>query len=150
MKAGIMIGHLNNKGNEGSLLRIAEAFGINLVFVMGKKQEEYKSSTGADRHLIFIEIKNIFQLIEYAKINNHSIVCIENIEKAKEISEVKRYPKNPIFITGNERMGINEQLLNNADLIVKIKQANTYAKCLNTSIAGAIVIHDFYKKNEHK
>ena len=39
MKAGILIGHLSHKGNEAALIRTAEIYGISLVFVIGKKQE---------------------------------------------------------------------------------------------------------------
>lgn len=150
MKSGILIGHFKDKGNEGGLLRTAEAFGINLAFVLGKKQSEYRTSQGSDRHIVYFEFETISDFISYVKRNNHSIVCIENIENAKSISEVRKYPKNPIFVTGNEMLGVDKQLLDNANLIVKIEQANSYTNCLNTSVAGAIVIRDFYNKFNEK
>ena len=56
--------------------------------------------------------------------------------------------------TWDERLAIIEfidwlnskEIIDNADLIVKIEQAPTYVRCLNTTIASAIVIHDWYNK----
>ena len=53
MKAGILIGHMK-RTNEGSLIRTAEAFGINHVFVVGNHETAYTISQGADRHVSFI------------------------------------------------------------------------------------------------
>lgn len=146
MKAGILIGHLKHKSNEGSLIRTAEAFGMNLVFVLGKKEKIYLASQGTDRHMHYIEFDNIDEFINFARNNKHSIVCVENINAAKELGEIKNYPANPIFIIGNEQTGVPEKLIQNANLVVKIAQGMSYTPCLNATIACAIVIHDFFKK----
>ena len=146
MKAGILIGHLDNKGNEASMIRTAEAFGINLVCIIGEKEKSYKISQGAEKHMIFLTFKDFKEFIVYTQANNHKIVCIENIDEAKEISKIEKYPVNPIFVCGNEQNGIPKELLDNASLIVQIQQGLGYANCLNTTIACSIIIHDFFKK----
>ena len=148
MKAGILIGHLNNAGNESSLIRTAEALGINLVFVKGTRRDEYTNAQGADKDVVYLEFDGYSEIVEYAHRNNHSIVCIENINRAVEISAVEKYGKNPIFVTGNESSGVPDHLLENADLVVKIQHGIGYMKCLNTTIAAAIVMHDFFKKEQ--
>jgi len=148
MKSGIVIGHLAIKNNEAAIIRTAEAFGINNVYVIGKKQESYKAAEGCERHVNFFEFKNWDDFIGYARQNNHSIVSIENIGRSKEISEVERYPVNPIFITGHENTGIPEEVLYASSLCLKIEQGMGYANCLNTSTAMGIVLHDFFKKNK--
>ena len=146
MIAGVMIGHLGNPGNEGTIIRSAELFGISLALVIGKKNQEYKSSQGADKHMIFKEFKNYKTMIKYIKENNHRIVCLENIDEAQEMEDIEHYPVNPIFITGHERMGVPKELLKEASLIVKIKQGLGYGTCLNTAAATAIILNDFHKK----
>ncbi len=150
MKAGIIIGHLNNKGNEGALIRTAEAFGINNIFVIGKKQKEYYTSEGCDRHVNFFIFEKEKDLLNHILKENLHLVCIENINDAKEISEVEKYPANPVFITGNEKLGVSKEFLECASLIVKIQQGNGYANCLNTGTAGGIIMHDFIKKHNLK
>jgi len=149
MKAGVIIGHLNHKSNESALLRTAEAFNVNNVFVVGKKEKLYVISQGADHHMVFNTFKTNNELINYLKKNNHHIVCVEYTPKAVSLNKAV-YPCNPVFVPGNEGQGIPKEIMNNADLIVKIKQAPTYMRCLNTTIASAIVIHDWYNKMKDK
>ncbi len=146
MKAGILIGHLQNKGNEGAIIRTAEAFGVNNVFVVGEREPKYHSSEGCDRHVNFFEFKNYDDFITYVKSNNFHLVCIENINEAKELKEVIKYPANPIFITGHESLGVPKELLKWCNLKIKINQGIGYANCLNTGCAMGIVIHDFFNK----
>jgi len=147
MKAGILIGHLNNKGNEGAIIRTAETFGISNVFVLGKKQSVYKSAEGCDRHVNFFEFDDINKLIGHLKFKGHSIVCIENLNGAQEICKLKKYPSNPVFITGNENTGIPKELLDNSNITIKIEQGMGYSNCLNTHASMAIVLHFRKGKN---
>ncbi len=143
MKAAILIGHLKNPGNEGSLIRTAEAFGISIVFVIGKKKS-YSSSKGLERHMLFKEFKDIEEFIIYCKTNNHRIVSIENGVGASKIDEVI-YPINPVFVTGHEDTGVPADILKNSSRIVNIPQSNSYGRCLNTTVASSIVINDWFK-----
>jgi tRNA G18 (ribose-2'-O)-methylase SpoU len=149
MKAAIVIGHLNNHGNEGTLIRTAEAFGINHVFVIGKREKEYGTSQGADQHVTFTEFETIDDLIEYCKTNNHHLVCAENIQNSIEIGELtpekKTWPVNPVFVTGNEANGVPEAIIKQSDLVVRIDHGFGYVNCLNTSVALSIIIHAFYQ-----
>jgi tRNA G18 (ribose-2'-O)-methylase SpoU len=144
MKCGVLIGHFSNVGNEGTIIRTAEAFGINNVFVIGTKQKEYFSAQGADRHVNFFEYPTVTDLIDYAITHNHSLVSIENTTNAIELNNVSSYPTNPIFVTGNENRGVPKEILTNSKLIIKIDQGFGYVKCLNTSVAMGIVLHNFY------
>ncbi len=147
MKAGIIIGHLNDKGNEGSILRTGEALGINNVFVLGELSNSiYKASKGAERHVNYFNFKEPDELLNHLLKNNQSLVCIENVNNAIDISEIENYPKNPVFITGNERLGVPKELLKGAKLCVKLTQGMGYMKCMNTSHAMAIVLYDFFQK----
>lgn len=148
MKAGILIGHLSNKGNEGAIIRTAETFGLNNVFVIGKKEKSYSSSEGCDKHMNFFEFKDIEDFLRYIVGNNHKLVCIENLNESVDINEVEHYPVNPIFVTGNESQGVPDKLLKNSSVIIKIPQGMGYGNCLNTGIAGGIVINDFFTKHQ--
>ena len=96
--------------------------------------------------MFFLEFDNIEEFLRYARGNNHSIICIENTNNAKEIGEIVKYPVNPIFVTGHENTGVPKEILDEAHRIVKINQGVGYVNCLNTGIAFGIVLHDFFKK----
>ena len=137
---------MNNHGNEACLIRTAEAFGINHVFVVGKRQYSYNISQGADRHMTFFEFETEKDIINYAQKNNHTIVCVENTPGAIDITDLPKYPVNPIFITGNEKHGVPEAFIKSADRVIKIPQSESYVRCLNTTTACSIVLNDWYQK----
>lgn len=136
--------------NEGALLRSAEAFGLNLIITVGKHRVRTKTSVGADKHLIFKHLETYQDLIRYIRKNNHTLVCIENIDKATYISEIPKYPRNPIFVVGNEKYGVPPDLIDAADLIVQIRQGPNYIRCLNAAVSAGIVFHDYYVKSHHR
>jgi len=148
MKPAILLGHLSNKNNEGMIIRTAEAMGINLVMNLSDCKK-YESSTKHDKHMHFVKHESIDKFIEFCKSNNHSIVCLENTENAVFLPEAN-YPKNPVFVTGNESKGVPKEILEQADLVVKIPQAFSYCVCMNTAIACSIVLYDWFQKNIHK
>ena len=145
MKAGLLIGHMK-RTNESVIIRTAEAFGLNTIFVVGERSREYGISQGADKQVLFIEFPDYPTFLNYLIKNNHSLVCIENIETATKLDTIQKYPINPVFVSGNEGHGVPEILLSNADLVVEIEQGVGYIRCLNTAIAASIVIHDFFRK----
>ena len=148
MKPAIYIGNLKNSSNRGTCIRTGEAFGINLV-MSNDNVKKYKYSQGASKHMIFLKFETEEEVIGYCKENNHRIVCIEDCDEAWDIDKVN-YPKNPLFITGNENSGVSKTFLNNAWTIVKIPQAKSYVRCLNTSVACSIAIQDWFNKNQKK
>lgn len=145
MKAGIIIGHLNNKGNEAALLRSAEAFGINHVHVLGEREFSYDISQGADNHMTFFEYEDEREMVGSLWAKNCNIVAIENTENAEEVYSGKRYPTNPVFVVGEEGQGVPTEFLEAASQVRIIPQSpNGYVTCLNTTVAGSIVLSDWY------
>jgi len=151
MKAGLLIGHINSKANEDVMIRTAEALGINHIFSIGKKRE-HGMSMGGSKHVTFFYFKNLEEFINYAKSNNHNLVCLENNKdyKFKNIQSVNKYPVNPIFVTGNENLGVPEELLDICNNNVTLPQGQGYVRCLNTCVACCIVMYDWYSKEVMK
>ena len=146
MKAGIILGHHNYPSNESSMIRSAEAFGINHAFIVGERRDNYRIAQGADDHITFISFDTDDELINYLAKSDHSIVAIENCERSVPIEEKEEYPVNPVFISGNEGYGVPENFIDAADDVVKITQSvNSYIRCLNTTISASIVMHDWFE-----
>jgi tRNA G18 (ribose-2'-O)-methylase SpoU len=143
MKTGVILGHLKFNINEGTILRTAEAFGISNIFLLGKIS--FTGSQGADRHLLFHKFKELNPMLDYLYENSFNVVCIEDDGDSIDYTSAK-YPKNPVFVSGHENLGIPEDIKNFSSLKIKIEQDNTYVKCLNTSVAMGIILSDFYNK----
>lgn len=148
MKPAVYIGNLKNPANRGTCIRTGESFGVNL-FLTNDKIKDYKYAQGTSKHVTFLTDMQEEDVVKYARENNHKIVVIEDTPEALDIAEVN-YPANPLFITGNENLGVSRLFIENARIIVKIPQAETYCRCLNTSVACSIVIQDWFQKNKKK
>jgi tRNA G18 (ribose-2'-O)-methylase SpoU len=148
MKPAIYIGNLKNPSNRGTCIRTGEAFGINLILT-DDKIKKYKYSQGTSNHVTFLTEMSEEDVIDYARENNHKIVAIEDTEGAFDMDKAN-YPANPLFVTGHENDGVSKVLLQNARMIIKIPQGNTYCRCLNTSVACSIIIQDWFNKNKKK
>jgi len=148
MKPAVYIGNLKNPSNRGACIRTGESFGINL-FLTNDGITDYAYAQGTSKHVIFLKFDSEKEIIDYCKKNHHKIVCIENMPEAIDMNEIN-YPANPLFVTGNENDGVSKELLKAARLIVKIPQADTYCRCLNTSVACSIVMQDWFNKNKRK
>ena len=148
MKPAVYIGNLKNPSNRGTCIRTGEAFGVNL-FLTNDNITDYKYSQGASNHVTWLTNLSEKDVIAYAKKNHHTIVVIEDTPKALDINTVN-YPRNPIFITGNENTGVSKEFIDNARIVIKIPQADTYCRCLNTSVACSIVMQDWFNKNKLK
>lgn len=146
MKAGIVIGHLTDRGNEAALLRTAEAFGINHVHVIGERRNRYGISQGADHHMTFFEHADVETLIGDLRRRNCTIVVVENAGGAVPVGSPERYPTNPVFVIGEEGQGVPKAFVEAAEQVRIIEQSpNGYVTCLNTTVAGSIVIHDWFQ-----
>ena len=148
MKSAVYIGNLKNPSNKGTCIRTGESFGVNLVFT-NDDIIDYKYAQGTSKHVTFLKFDSERKILDYCKKNHHKIVCIENSAEAIDIKDVN-YPANPLFITGHENDGVSDLFLKNARVIVKIPQADTYCRCLNTAVACSIVMQDWFQKNKRK
>lgn len=147
MKTGIILGHLKHAINEGAIIRTAEAFGISNVFYVRKPL--LTGAQGSENHMLFHKFDDYNVMLNYLYNNYFNVVCIENNFDAIPLYKMK-YPINPVFISGNENTGIPKEINGFAADFVKIEQAPTYMKCLNTSVAMGIVLNDFYTKMRFK
>ena len=153
MKAGILIGQLSDTRNESALIRSAEGFGINQIFIAGNEKTRLSNTVtrGAHKHMSVHRFNSYKEFCGFAKDHNYSIVSIENTPNSEPIEEGVKYPVNPIFVVGNEGKGVPEDVIEYSDKIVKISQSpNSYIRCLNATVSGSIVIHDWYEQRYNR
>lgn len=164
MKTGILLGQLDDPSNEAALIRTAEAFGISDVHYVGDRTK--LPSCGAENHMQYHDHDSFEEFGRYADANNHSIVCVTNeVDSSRmnyqpeqthsvslkndsvSVSEMDEdgWPTNPIFVVGNETTGVPSDVRAHSRNYVEIEQSpHGYVRCLNASVAGAIVIQNWY------
>jgi TrmH family RNA methyltransferase len=138
-------------GNLGSIIRSANAFGVDAVYIIGHGVDVYepkviRASLGS---VFFTEIKTIDSMEELEKIiktektKNGLKVIGTDSQGAVSIGE-KEYKRPIMVIIGNESKGMSIKLQNICDEIVKIPISGN-VNSLNVSCAASIIMWEIDK-----
>jgi len=140
---GIGIMGLKYDDNYGTLLRTAQVFGADFIFIIGRRYKKQPSdSMNSWKHIPLFEYKDFddfYQHMPY-KVN---LVAIEMAENAMPIHTYK-HPKSACYLLGSEDFGLPQEVLEKCKEIVYLPGE----KSLNVSVAGSIVLFDRLQKNE--
>jgi TrmH family RNA methyltransferase len=141
-------------GNFGSLIRSANSFSVDALFVLGHSIDVYdpkviRSSLGSIFHAKIVRIQSMQELetwIEEQKRKNK--IRIVGTDSTGSVSLIDHKLSKPIaLILGNEAKGMSVALQNLCDLTIRIPVSGA-VNSLNVSCAGSILLWDVYK-NSH-
>lgn len=133
-------------GNFGSILRSADAFQVDVVFVLGHSIDVYdpkviRASLGSIFHtkLVFLESTASLEMFLEKEKDRCNLQVIGSDSLGKESLE-KTNIKNPVLlILGNEAKGMSVHLQSLCDLILKIPMRGV-VNSLNVACAGSILL----------
>jgi RNA methyltransferase, TrmH family len=141
----LMLDDLQDQGNLGTIIRTAMALDVQNILCCHRSQDIFNKKTiTASRGTVF----NI-----QAKMYNDSLHAIQDLKQAgyqivatspkgKDIQSLATLEKKPItLIVGNETHGISPEVLEQADLTVKIPMQND-VESLNVGVATGISIYE--------
>ena len=140
----LFLDRVQDPGNVGTIIRTADAFGFNAVFLSKGCADVYspkviRATMGSIFHIPVIQNVDIEEIKAIGnKIFSSSLETNELLDKI-EIS------RKFTLVIGNEGNGISEEVKNITNKFVKIKM-NGNAESLNASIAAGILMYEFSKK----
>ncbi len=145
--AAVGMTHVSGDFNLGNVIRSANFFGFGEVFyVGGRKSYDRRSTVGTHNYIPTKFIPTEEEFIASIK-GKYSLVCVENNipkyeNKTFSIFEDGAFGKldfPPLFLFGEEQLGLSEYILDNAAIIVTIPSFGT-VRSLNVGSAAAIVM----------
>ena len=135
----LFLADLQNPGNMGSILRIADWFGLPYVFCSKNTVEAYnpkviQASMGAFLRVKIVPIE-FSELIE--KVTNLPVFAAvlqgENVFKTN-------LPKNGLLVIGNEGAGVSPKIVEQASHLIRIPKGKSGgAESLNAAVATGIL-----------
>jgi TrmH family RNA methyltransferase len=145
----LILDKIQDGGNVGTIIRSADAFGINLIFCVNGTTDIYspkviRSTMGSifRVNVIYIDKQDLDIIIYKIKDNGHLIITTDL--NAKEYIKDIDFNKKYAFVFGNESNGVSEELKSVSDLKVKIPIQST-TESLNVSIATGIILYEQFK-----
>ncbi|PJZ86325.1 TrmH family RNA methyltransferase [Leptospira harrisiae] len=146
-------------GNFGSILRSADAFSVDVVFVLGHSIDVYdpkviRASLGSIFYtkLVFLEsVVSLEKFLEKEKNRTGGILQVIGSDSLGTEPLEKANLNSPVFlILGNEAKGMSVHLQSLCDLIVSIPMSGV-VNSLNVACAGSILLWEVTKnRTKHK
>lgn len=159
MRDLIVIAHnIRSTHNVGSLLRTAEFLGVKKIYLTGYTpypkidndprlphlaskihSQISKTSLGAESTLEINASSDIFVCVEDLKSDGYKIIALEQTNHSTDLAKFKS-PKKIALIIGNERYGVEKEILDICDDYVEIPKKGK-KESLNVVQAVSIAIY---------
>ncbi|MGI6392712.1 MAG: TrmH family RNA methyltransferase [Candidatus Izemoplasmatales bacterium] len=139
----LLIDGIQDPGNLGTLLRSALAFGFDTI-VYENTVDIYcpKVIRGSQGALFGLSLINT-GLIPFISDHPDYKFYGTSVASGKDVGAIKETAAKIGLILGNEGQGVRKELLHLADEIITIPMEKT--ESLNVSVAGSIIMYQFYK-----
>jgi 23S rRNA (guanosine2251-2'-O)-methyltransferase len=140
----LLLDHLQDPQNIGTLLRTAEAVGVHGVVLPGRRAAEVtaavvNASSGATEHLRIAVVTNLVQTIDEIQRAGIWVVGIEDDERAQAFDSADLNMPLALVI-GAEGTGMARLTRERCDFLVRLPMRGQI-ESLNAAVAGSIVLY---------
>lgn len=140
----VILDHLEDPQNLGTLIRSAEVFGAHGVIIPSRRAAKItpavcNASAGAVEHLHVVQVTNLNRLIDELKSNQFWVVGLDNNPEASEpTAEVLSGPV--AVVVGSEGKGLSRLTREKCDILMCLPMRGKIGS-LNASVAGSILLY---------
>lgn len=142
----LVLENLHDPHNLSAILRSAEAFGIQYIYLTGQYPEETNKaiSLGSENWVTIIKAPCLKQLVRKLKNEGYSIAATLPSSSGSDPKDYREKTPVALFL-GNEHSGLTEEAIRCADIIFTIPHFG-FVKSLNVSVTAAICLYSLLKK----
>lgn len=146
----VVLDNVRSLNNIGSLFRTSDAFRVKKIYLCGitatpPHVDIHKTALGAEDSVEWAYVENTKQAVEILKKEGVFICAVEQTTESVSLEDFDFIKdRDYAIVLGNEVHGVEQSVVDECDCAVEIPQAGT-KHSLNVSIAGGIIIWEFYK-----
>jgi len=140
----LLLDHLQDPQNLGTLFRTAEAMGVHGVVIPDRRAAQVtasvsNASAGAVEHLRVAQIANINRTIDELKKSNIWVAGLDNVDSALNLGDAN-LDGALALVVGSEGDGLNRLTRERCDFLVRLPMLGQI-ESLNAAVAGSIVLY---------
>jgi len=144
----LILDQVNDVRNFGGIARTAEGAGVHAIVVPDKgaaltNSDAMKTSSGALQYINICRTNNLLESIKFLKESGLQIIAIT--EKASDYYFNSTIHGPVALILGNEENGIQSEILEIADQLVKIPMLGKI-ESLNVAAAASVMLYEVVKQ----
>ncbi|NTV64708.1 MAG: 23S rRNA (guanosine(2251)-2'-O)-methyltransferase RlmB [Oscillochloris sp.] len=145
----LLLDHLQDPQNIGTLLRTAEVVGVHGVAIPGRRAAEItpavvNASSGATEHLRVVLVGNLAQTIATLQRQGVWAVGLEDDEQAQDL-DIADLNLPLALVVGAEGPGLARLVRERCDFLVRLPMAGQIAS-LNAAVAGSIALYNAWRQ----
>ena len=131
--------------NIGSVVRTANAFNVEKVHIVGKRDWNRRGAMVTDKYLHVLHHPTVRDFKNWCDENSVPIIGIDNLPISKELESAK-LPERSVLFFGQEGAGMSEEATAICEVVLAIKQYGS-TRSMNASAAGAIAMYHWALQN---
>jgi 23S rRNA (guanosine2251-2'-O)-methyltransferase len=141
----LLLDHVQDPQNLGSLLRSAEAVGVHGVVIPARRAASVtpaavRASAGAAEHIRVAQVPNLVQAMESLKSDGIWLAGLEALPEARLYTQADL--TGPVgLIVGSEGRGLARLIRETCDFLIRLPMRGQVGS-LNAAIAGAIALYE--------
>jgi 23S rRNA (guanosine2251-2'-O)-methyltransferase len=141
----LLLDHIQDPQNLGSLLRTAEAARAHGVVIPGRRASgvtpaAVRASAGAAEHVHVAQVPNLVQAMEYLKSKGVWLAGLEALAGARLYTEADLSGSLGLVI-GSEGQGLARLVRETCDFLIRVPMRG-HVESLNAAVAGAIALYE--------
>lgn len=145
----LLLDHVQDPQNVGTLLRTADAVGVHGVILPDRRAagitpSVVNASSGAVEHLLISQATNLAQTIEELKEQSVWVAGLEDDPRA-QMYDSQRSDLPLALVVGAEGPGLSRLVRERCDFLIKLPMAGHVAS-LNAATAGSIALYSLWRR----
>ncbi len=135
----IAIENLTRDYNMGTIVRCGNAFNVNRVHIIGRKQWNKRGAMVTDLYMNILYHDDVAAFKAAMDKESREIIAVDIVPEAKELSK-STLPEKSVLVFGAEGPGLSKELLKVADQIVMIEQFGS-TRSINVGVAAGVAMY---------
>lgn len=137
--------------NIGSLFRIADALGVERIYLSGSSlvppnSKIRKTSRSTEKYVPFIYEENPLELLQRLKSEGYTVISLEITSSSTDVRELSISKNTKIcLILGSEKFGVSQELLDASDQTVHIPMFG-HNSSMNVATACSIATFEIIRR----
>ncbi len=145
----VVLQHIEDPQNMGSIIRSAAAFGVSAIFFPEHRQTSVTSavvkvSAGMAFKVPLVQTGNIGITLKDLKEKGFWVYGLEGTSKTSLMSE--NFSAPTVLVVGNEGSGIREKTQENSDILLSIPM-HPQCESLNAAVSTTIALYEWSKNH---
>lgn len=149
----LILDNIRSMNNVGSAFRTSDAFLVEEIYLTGitakpPHRDINKTALGATDTVKWQYFSTTQEAVKHAKTKGFTIAAVEQADDSTYLNDFKPLSNcQYAFVFGNEAFGVEDKIVEQADICLEIPQFGT-KHSLNISVSIGVILWDFISKTQ--